>query len=157
MRIYAAYRLDVRLLDFSEEGSIDGDVLDGAGCCSDTEVVSLEQPAEAVTVDEVDRWGAVTGCFLLGIGCECAGSDEQALVATAGHGTAEVPDSAWAQLPGPDNSSLIGSKPSEFGILPAEYPVTYGHVERQSVRRQVSPVRLTDRFISGPEPATARA
>jgi hypothetical protein len=72
-----------RLLDLFEEGGDDGDVLDGAGRGLDTEVVSLEEVAEPVAVDEVDGRGAVSGCFLLRIRGERARGDQQAFVAAA--------------------------------------------------------------------------
>ena len=86
----------ISALDLGEEGGIDADILDGAGRGLDAEVVPLEELAKAVAVDEVDRRGAVAGCFLLGVCGERARGDQQALVAPACHRAAEVADSARA-------------------------------------------------------------
>jgi hypothetical protein len=66
-----------------KKGAVDGDVLDCAGRGVDAEVVGFEEVAEPVAVDEVDGRGAVPGGFFLGVGGECAGGDQQALVAAA--------------------------------------------------------------------------
>lgn len=56
--------------DISEERAVDGHVFDCARCCPDTKLVTFEKVTEPVAVDEVDRWGAVAGCFPLCIGGE---------------------------------------------------------------------------------------
>jgi len=45
---------------------------------ADAELVALEKVAQTVAVDEVDRRRAIAGGFLLGVGGERAGSDQQA-------------------------------------------------------------------------------
>jgi len=67
--------------DFHEDSGINPDILDCAGRRPDAEVVPLEQLAQAVAVDEVDRRGAVAGGFLLGVRSERARGDQRALVA----------------------------------------------------------------------------
>src|SRR5215471_11334870 len=82
--------------DLGEESGIDPDIFDCASRRPDAEVVSLEQFAQAVAVDEVDRRGAVAGGFLLGVRGERARRDQKALVAPACHRAAEVADGAGA-------------------------------------------------------------
>jgi hypothetical protein len=77
---------------------VNEDVFDCPGCRPDTEVVPLEEVAQAIAVDEVDWRRTVAGGFLLRILRECAGGNEQAFVSAARHRAAEVTDRAAGRL-----------------------------------------------------------
>ena len=82
--------------DLAEEHPVDGDVFDCPCGRSDAEVVLLEKVAQTVAVDEVDRWRAVAGGFLLGVRGERTRGDQQAFVSASRHCAAEVADRARA-------------------------------------------------------------
>lgn len=69
-------------------------VLDFAYPRSDAKFVLLQQIAQIVTVDQFDWWRAVTARLLTGAAGECAGGHQQALLASPGHRTSEVPNRA---------------------------------------------------------------
>ena len=83
-------------LDLTEESAINTDVFHGSYRGENTQLILLEQPAQAVAVDQVNRRGAVPGRFLLGVCGERSGSDQKSFVATSCHGTTEVADGTWA-------------------------------------------------------------
>ncbi len=83
---------EISRLDAGEEGSVDDHVLLLSDLGGDSEGVPLEQKAQVLSVDKVDRGSPVPGGLLLGLAGESAGGDEQALVSSPGHRATEVAD-----------------------------------------------------------------
>lgn len=63
-------------LDLHEKVAQHLNLLDLAELGPDPQLVLLEQFTERATVNEVNRWSAVAGCLLLGVGGEGPGRDE---------------------------------------------------------------------------------
>ena len=82
----------VNALHFFEEGLVDGDVLDGPLLDSNPDFILAEQFAQFVAINQVDRRCAISNRFRLGCACEGSRRDQNALVSSARHGAAEVPN-----------------------------------------------------------------
>src|SRR5262249_25718610 len=74
-----------------EEPGIDSHVLLYPLPHFDTEAEFLEQVAQSVPVDQLDRRGAIPGCLHLGLAGERSRRDQQPFLAPASHRAAEVP------------------------------------------------------------------
>jgi len=82
-----------------KEARIDSHVLLYSFAHFNAEAKLLEQVAQSVPVDQLDRRSTVAGCLCLGLAGERAGRDQQPFLAPASHRAAEVPYDTGVTVP----------------------------------------------------------
>src|SRR3990170_1893554 len=65
----------------------------------DAELQLLQLFREESPVDEIDRWGTVSGGFPTRLQCETACAEDDALVCATNHGTSKISDAIGADIP----------------------------------------------------------